>query len=295
MSGRYSTPIHSLLCARQRQWFLSWPSGEVVLSSTSVQSLEKCQFVLSICSPSLPQDASSQVFLDYGSPTPWNGLYCASKAALQSISDILSMECKPFNISVLHVAPGAVRSNIAANARPRFRLADHTLYTFFLPNIIKRINASQSSNSMPTDEFANEVVSKVLRPYPPIYMSLGGHSRLFAFFKWLPKTWVLQILWRQYSKSSSWSCHSVSLGQNLGLGTLSKLTYFGSPWSAIHTVFTPLILDCHHWSNCYHEPSMSLCSISKVSAWRSWGVEFVEGASVGLRNLSHDYQCLLSK
>jgi 1-acylglycerone phosphate reductase len=135
------------------------------------------------------------------SATPWNGAYCASKAALQSISETLSMECKPFNISVLHVSSGGVKSNIAAKAGARFRLVDHTLYSAFLPNIFQRINASQS-NSIPTKKFANEVVSKALQTYPPVYMTLGGHSWLFAFFKWLPKTWVLHILWRQYSKIS---------------------------------------------------------------------------------------------
>ena len=137
------------------------------------------------------------------SATPWNGLYCASKAALQNISDTLSMEGRPFNISVLHVAPGAVKSNISANAKARFRLAEDSLYTAYLPNIMQRITASQSTNSMATDKFANEVVSKALQTYPPIYMTLGGHSWLFAIFKWLPKTWVLHILWKQYSKTIS--------------------------------------------------------------------------------------------
>ena len=137
------------------------------------------------------------------SATPWNGLYCASKAALQSLSDTLSMEAKPFNISVLHVAPGAVKSNISANAGARYRLAEDSLYSAFLPNIIQRIYASQATNPMPTEIFANEVVSKALQTYPPVYMALGGHSLLFAIFKWLPKSWVLHILWKRHSKRIS--------------------------------------------------------------------------------------------
>jgi hypothetical protein len=113
------------------------------------------------------------------------------------------MEGKPFNISVLHVAPGGVKSNISANAGTRFRLADDTLYSAFLPNIVQRIHASQSSNPMPTEKFANQVVSKALQTHPPFYMSLGGYSWLLTFFKWLPKTWVHYLLWRQYSKKIS--------------------------------------------------------------------------------------------
>lgn len=134
--------------------------------------------------------------------TPWSGLYCASKAALQSISETLSMEGKPFNISVLHVASGGVKSNISVNGAARFRLADNTLYSAFLPNIIQRINASQM-NSMPTEKFASKVVSKALETYPPIYMTLGRHSWVFALFKWLPRTWVFYILWRVYSMKTT--------------------------------------------------------------------------------------------
>jgi len=132
--------------------------------------------------------------------TPWNGLYCASKAAVNSISEVLSMELKPFNISVLHVAPGAVKSNISSNAIGFFALAPDTLYTDFLWFINKRINESQGPNSMPTKEFAQQVVCKALRKKPPRYMSIGGHSGAFALFKWLPRGFVLYYMWRLYSQ-----------------------------------------------------------------------------------------------
>ncbi|KAG6866056.1 hypothetical protein C0991_009153 [Blastosporella zonata] len=136
-------------------------------------------------------------------PTPWNGAYCASKAALQSISDVLSMECKPFNISVLHVAPGGVQTNIADNASARFSLPDSSMYKVFLPNILRRIRASQAPGSMPAHVFAKEVVAKTLRKNPPLYMSLGSNSTILGIFKWLPKTWVLWFMWRIWSKKSA--------------------------------------------------------------------------------------------
>ncbi|GLB35945.1 putative short-chain dehydrogenases reductases (SDR) family protein [Lyophyllum shimeji] len=132
--------------------------------------------------------------------TPWNGLYCASKAAVQSISDVLQMECKPFNISVFHVAPGGIQSNISANGMSRFKLPEGSLYTAFLPNIIQRINASQAPGAMPTDVFAKKVVTKALQKKPPSYFSTGANATLFAIFKWLPKSFVLWLMWRVYSK-----------------------------------------------------------------------------------------------
>ncbi|KAF8807788.1 oxidoreductase [Phlegmacium glaucopus] len=132
--------------------------------------------------------------------TPWNGLYCASKAAANSISEVLSMELKPFNISVLHVAPGAVKSNISSNGSLRFGLAPDTLYSDFYSNMIERMNMSQSHYSMSTKDFAEQVVSKALQKNPPRYMSIGGHSRVFTLFKWLPRSFVLYYLWRLCSR-----------------------------------------------------------------------------------------------
>lgn len=142
-----------------------------------------------------------QVLMDVSvSATPWNGLYCATKAAMQSISDVLSMECRPFNISVLHVAPAAVKSNISANGAAQFRLPDESLYSAFLPNILKRIHMSQSMGAMETDEFARQVVSTALRRKPPLYLYAGGKSWLFQLFRWLPKPWVLSFIWKEYSQ-----------------------------------------------------------------------------------------------
>ncbi|KAJ6575349.1 oxidoreductase [Mycena capillaripes] len=133
---------------------------------------------------------------------PWNGVYSASKAAMRLMSDILSMELKPFDIKVMYIAPGSVRSNISSNQAARFRpsLPDTSRYTAFLPNIIQRMNASQGANALPAEEFARQVVRRVLQKNPPSFMTLGGNSTVFTLFRWLPKAWVLWYLWRLYSR-----------------------------------------------------------------------------------------------
>jgi NAD(P)-dependent dehydrogenase (short-subunit alcohol dehydrogenase family) len=133
------------------------------------------------------------------SSTPWNGLYSATKAAVNSISEVLFMELKPFNISVLHVAPGGVKSNISSNAIAGFALAPDTLYSNFLSFVIRRIHTSQGPDSMPSKRFAQQVVSSALRKNPPRYMSIGGHSWLFACLKWLPRGAVLAYMWRLFA------------------------------------------------------------------------------------------------
>ena len=43
--------------------------------------------------------------------TPFSGAYCATKAALHSLSDAMRMELAPFGIEVVVVQPGAIRSS----------------------------------------------------------------------------------------------------------------------------------------------------------------------------------------
>lgn len=133
-------------------------------------------------------------------PTPWNGIYAATKAAIHSISETLWVECKPFNINVVLVAPGGIQSNIAKNETSVFRLPENSLYGKFLPNIIDRINSSQAPGSMPADEFARQVVQKTLVKNPPRYMTLGSNSTVFAILNWLPRMWALWFFWKRFTK-----------------------------------------------------------------------------------------------
>lgn len=49
-----------------------------------------------------------------GAPSgpPWFGIYAATKSSLRTISEVLSLECRPFNISVSHINTGTVQSRI---------------------------------------------------------------------------------------------------------------------------------------------------------------------------------------
>ncbi|KAJ7246297.1 oxidoreductase [Mycena haematopus] len=134
---------------------------------------------------------------------PWNGLYSATKAAVRSMSDILHMELKPFNIKVMYIAPGAVRSNIANNQAARFSLREGSLFTEFLPNIIQRMNGSQGPSSIPAEKFAREVVRRALQKNPPRYMTVGGNATTFKILGWLPRGLVLWYLWRLYSRRTT--------------------------------------------------------------------------------------------
>ncbi|KAF8922117.1 oxidoreductase [Mucidula mucida] len=166
--------------------------------------------VLRVCKAVIPIMAKkrSGLIINTGSiggetPTPWHGVYSSSKAAVQNISEVLSMECRPLGISIMHLSPGSVTSNFSRNQGPEFKLPEDTLYASFLPNILERLYASQTKQSMSSKEFASRVVSKALSRNPPTYLSIGGHAFTFQVFKWLPRAWVLSLLWMLYSKKKT--------------------------------------------------------------------------------------------
>ncbi|KAJ7239265.1 NAD-P-binding protein [Mycena rebaudengoi] len=130
-------------------------------------------------------------------PTPWAGVYASSKAALHSASEVMQMECRPFNIKVMLVCPGGIKSNVAQNASTHFELQPSSLYQQYLPNIIKRMWSSQDTSSISAEEFAKVVAKKSLAPNPPLYLkNIGSNSMVFAILKWLPREWVLNLMWK---------------------------------------------------------------------------------------------------
>ncbi|EPQ60364.1 oxidoreductase [Gloeophyllum trabeum ATCC 11539] len=129
--------------------------------------------------------------------TPWAGIYCATKAALRSITESLYMEFKPFNIDVMLVAPAGIKSNFSSNHAQTFTLPEDSLYKDYLDRMLERMWASQGKGSMPTEEFAELVVRKALRRKPPaILEGMGAGGTLITILKWLPRTFALYLMCR---------------------------------------------------------------------------------------------------
>jgi short-subunit dehydrogenase len=144
------------------------------------------------------------------SPTPWMGVYDSSKAAVRLLTEVLSMECKPFDIRVMLVAPGSIQSRII-DKHDGFQLTANSIYGAFLHNIRQRLDAARNRLAMPADKFAEEIVSKALRSNPPSYILTGGNSTLFRFLGYLPRWLYLSIMWRMFSRPSQ-SQNGISFG-----------------------------------------------------------------------------------
>jgi len=110
-------------------------------------------------------------------PTPYAGAYCASKAAVHSLSDVLRMEVAPFGIDVVVVQPGGVRSAISETGSgdiERYR-EEGSLYRAGWDGIHKRAWASQQG-AMPAEDFAREMVTQAFADPAPRIVRLGTGS-----------------------------------------------------------------------------------------------------------------------
>lgn len=132
------------------------------------------------------------------SGTPWTGLYDSSKAAVRALSEDLYLECKPFNVHVMHAAPGTIRSKLT-NKQEDFELPSGSLYGAFTHNISQRLEASRDDKAMATEAFAALIISKAVRAHPPRYFRAGGYTGLYRFFGMLPRSMFLWIVWKMFS------------------------------------------------------------------------------------------------
>ena len=118
--------------------------------------------------------------------TPFSGVYCASKAALHSLSDAMRMELAPFGVRVVTIQPGGIASKFGATGESQARLPADSLYSPIASFVLGRAKLSQRG-ATPVDEFAREVVDHLLNPNSGAIFRTGAQStRLPMLKRWLP-------------------------------------------------------------------------------------------------------------
>ncbi|GHS79342.1 short-chain dehydrogenase/reductase [Pseudomonas sp. PAGU 2196] len=129
--------------------------------------------------------------------TPFAGAYCASKAAVNALSDALRLELAPFGIRLMEVQPGAIASQFASNAQ---RQADQVLaadspWWPLREYVQARAQASQDRPT-PAAVFAQGVLAATRKTAVPAVVRLGnGSTALPLIAGLLPRRlldWVLR-------------------------------------------------------------------------------------------------------
>jgi short-subunit dehydrogenase len=167
------------------------PIVEIPLNELKRQFETNCFGVVAVVEgvlPYMPKHAGSKI-LNFGSisgiiTTPFSGAYCASKAAVRSLSEAMRMELSPFGIQVTNVEPGAVKSSFSKNVAmdlDAYR-GKKSLYSPLIKFIEARRNFSQI-NGTPAEDVVRDLVRIVKKKKIPAVIRLGSKSTIFPLMK----------------------------------------------------------------------------------------------------------------
>jgi len=110
---------------------------------------------------------------------PFMGIYNASKAALDSISDTMRLELGALGISTVIVTAGGVQTKIYDNTE-RFNIPEGSQY-FSNKKEIEAIRSKPPPTSMKASVFAKDVANKVMSKNKPARIWAGDQAG-FAWF-----------------------------------------------------------------------------------------------------------------
>ncbi|GIZ11994.1 MULTISPECIES: oxidoreductase [unclassified Pseudomonas] len=101
--------------------------------------------------------------------------YCGSKFALEGISDTLSKELAPFNISVTAVAPGSFRTDWAGRSMQRTPRSISDYDASFDP--VRKAREEKSGHQLgDPQKAARAMLTIIASPSPPAHLLLGSDA-----------------------------------------------------------------------------------------------------------------------
>jgi NAD(P)-dependent dehydrogenase (short-subunit alcohol dehydrogenase family) len=109
---------------------------------------------------------------------PYRGVYSSSKAALEIITESISMEVKSFGVNVVNVAPGDFATNIASG-RYHAPVINGSAYEIPYGNTLKQMNEHVDSGSNP-DEMAFAIYQIINEKNPKIHYKIGAFMQRFS-------------------------------------------------------------------------------------------------------------------
>lgn len=130
-------------------------------------------------------------------PIPFQSGYSASKYAMESLSECLRAELKPFGVRVVLVQPGDTKTAFTAN---------RTVVEAVSPQYQKRFTASlrrmehDEQNGMPPEAVAGTVLRAVRSKRPPVRVTVGlGYKALRTLKRFLPDRLCHFIICKLYA------------------------------------------------------------------------------------------------
>jgi short-subunit dehydrogenase len=120
-------------------------------------------------------------------PSPFTAAYCATKAGVHMLSDVLRLELSPFGIHVITVQPAAVRSEIedrSAEGLEAFQ-SETSKYREFYDALRWRAERPKQ-NPVSAESYAQDLADALLQDPPPRVVRGGRGSALMQGAARLP-------------------------------------------------------------------------------------------------------------
>ena len=96
---------------------------------------------------------------------PFQGIYSASKFALEGLTASLRMEAKSFGIHVVLIEPGDIRTSFTANRRPTLATREYTPYREQYEKALARIEADEQGG--PNPDLVARTLVRIMRQRTP--------------------------------------------------------------------------------------------------------------------------------
>jgi NAD(P)-dependent dehydrogenase (short-subunit alcohol dehydrogenase family) len=164
--------------------------------------------VLRVCRAVLPhmRERRSGCIVNIGSiaglvAAPYQGLYSASKFALEGLSEALRLEVRPFGIRVVLIEPGDHRTGLTENRRPTSASQENPAYRNRYQRAVARMAADERSG--PAPEAVARMMHRIIQlKKPRLRYTVGPVAERAAPFlkRALPYAVVETLIDRYYSR-----------------------------------------------------------------------------------------------
>lgn len=129
---------------------------------------------------------------------PFQSMYSASKAAIESVSEVLRTELKPFGIKVVIIEPGDTKTGFTDSRAIVKDAGESSVYKQKFEKSIGVMIRDETNGPDPI-VVARQLYSVMSKKNPPVRVVVGIQYKLFTFFKrLLPAKLVTYVLSKMY-------------------------------------------------------------------------------------------------
>ncbi|RYZ87960.1 MAG: SDR family oxidoreductase, partial [Proteobacteria bacterium] len=141
---------------------------------------------------------------------PTMSSYSASKYALEGMSEALWYEAKPLGINVSLIQPGFIKSNSFKNvyytelSKPEN--AAGKVYSDYYENMTPFVEKLMAMSLTKPETLAKLILKVIRTENPPLWIPATLDAAVFYYLRrWVPRRWLLPLLYSLLPNSKSWS------------------------------------------------------------------------------------------